>query len=252
MSYCSEEKIELEQKCSKRQNLDQQKVQTDTMNPRKIVKPSRFVIGPAVIKHTHISLAHSLSLRRGLETRHNGLQQNFAKISLRWRRMFLCRRSCVPAAALGIHTHPTITIRVDNATYCCICACCRYGTDLTLLFATQGSSPVLEAILTCAATGGVVQRTTPVVFGGRPTQYGAVQARHVVHIFCRSSITVYTDRRQLLACNHRDPGLVTVAFLVWCLQTPHRNNRRPHRSSTAPGVVWAHLPRAAAILDASH
>ena len=47
---------------------------------------------------------------------------------------------------------------------------CRYGTDLTLLFATQGSSPVLEAILTCAATGGVVQRTTPVVFGGRPTR----------------------------------------------------------------------------------
>ena len=47
---------------------------------------------------------------------------------------------------------------------------CRYGTDLTLLFATQGFSPVLEAKLTCAATGGVVQRPTPVVFGGRPTQ----------------------------------------------------------------------------------
>ena len=47
---------------------------------------------------------------------------------------------------------------------------CRYGTDLTLLFATQGFSPVLEAKLTCAATGGVVQRPTPVVFGGRPTR----------------------------------------------------------------------------------
>jgi len=55
---------------------------------------------------------------------------------------------------------------------------CRYGTNLTLLFATQGSSPVLEAKLTCAVTGRVVQSPTPVVFGGRPTRVGC-RARHL-------------------------------------------------------------------------